>query len=165
MTRQEFDERPQPGGAFGGGNQPDNLRELSEKDVMNVLAMMMDEFNVDADRIYLTGHSMGGAGTLYLGSKHADIWAAIAPVAPAAFSMTDDRAEILGRLNDAGVPVLLVHGDADEAVPVDLARTWAATMNELGMEHKYVELPGISHGPVITASQKYVYDFFDEHSK
>src|SRR5690606_41054004 len=81
-----------PGGrAFGGENAPENLSELSEKDVMNVLAMIREEFNVDESRIYLTGHSMGGAGTLFLGSKHADIWAAIAPVAPAAFSMTENR--------------------------------------------------------------------------
>ena len=167
VTRQEFDDRPQfgGGGGFGGGNQPENLAELSEKDVMNVLAMMRDEFNVDEDRIYLTGHSMGGAGTLFLGSKHSGIWAAIAPVAPAAFSMTDNRAEILGRLDDAGVPIMIVHGDEDEAVPVDLARTWTATMEELGMEHEYVELPGVTHGPVITLSQEHVYEFFDAHSK
>jgi dipeptidyl aminopeptidase/acylaminoacyl peptidase len=132
---------------------------------MNVLAMMREEFNVDSDRIYLTGHSMGGAGTLFLGSKHADIFAAIAPVAPAAFSMTENRAEILGRLDDAGVPVMLVHGDADEAVPVDLARTWVATMKEIGMEHEYVELPGVTHGPVITISQERIYEFFGKHSK
>jgi poly(3-hydroxybutyrate) depolymerase len=164
VTRQEFTDRPRPG-AFGGGNQPENLAELSEKDVMNVLAMMREEFNVDPSRIYLTGHSMGGAGTLFLGSKHADIFAAIAPVAPAAFAMTENRAEILGRLDAAGVPVMMVHGDADEAVPVDLARTWVATMEEIGMEHEYVELPGVTHGPVITISQEHVYEFFRKHSK
>ena len=159
--------RPGGGGGrgFGGGDQPENLAELSEKDVMNVLEMVRDEFNVDEDRIYLTGHSMGGAGTFFLGSKHADIWAAIAPVAPAAFSMTDNRAEILGRLDDAGVPVMVVHGDEDEAVPVDLARTWVATMEEIGMEHEYVELPGVTHGPVITVSQEHIYAFFGNHSK
>ncbi|HEY5666036.1 MAG TPA: alpha/beta hydrolase-fold protein, partial [Gammaproteobacteria bacterium] len=90
--------RPPGGGGrgFGGAEQPENLPELSEKDVMNVLAMVREEFNVDDDRIYLTGHSMGGAGTFFLGSKHADIWAAIAPVAPAAFGMTENRADILG---------------------------------------------------------------------
>jgi poly(3-hydroxybutyrate) depolymerase len=166
VTRQEFDDRPQfGGGGFGGGNQPENLSELSEKDVMNVLAMMREEFNVDDGRIYLTGHSMGGAGTLFLGSKHADIWAAIAPVAPAAFSMTDNREDVLQGLNDGGVPVLIVHGDEDEAVPVDLARTWVATMEELDMEHEYEELPGVTHGPVITVSQEYVYAFFDKHSR
>ena len=153
------------GGGPGGPEQPENLSELSEKDVMNVLAMMQEEFDVDPDRIYLTGHSMGGAGTIFLGSKHADIFAAIAPVAPAAFSMTDNRAEILGRLNDAGVPVMIVHGADDELVPADLARTWTATMEEIGMEHEYVELPGVTHGPVITISQEHVYEFFGNHSK
>ena len=51
------------GRGFGGGNQPENLAELSEKDVMNVLAMVREEFNLDESRIYLTCHSMGGAGT------------------------------------------------------------------------------------------------------
>jgi len=50
---------------------PANLAELSEKDVLNVLAMMKKEFNVDENRTYLMGHSMGGAGALFLGSKHA----------------------------------------------------------------------------------------------
>lgn len=44
---------------------PDNLAELSEKDVLNVLAMIKKEFNVDDKRTYLMGHSMGGAGTLF----------------------------------------------------------------------------------------------------
>ena len=55
------------GGRGPGGAQaappPANLAELSEKDVMNVLAIMRREFNVDENRTYLMGHSMGGAGT------------------------------------------------------------------------------------------------------
>jgi poly(3-hydroxybutyrate) depolymerase len=151
--------------AFGGGNQPENLAELSEKDVLNVLELVRKEFNVDRDRIYLTGHSMGGAGTYFLGSKHAGIWAAIAPVAPAAFMMNNDRATILKGIKDRGVPVMVVHGDADEVVPVSESRNWVATMKELGVDHEYVELPGVTHGPVITASQKSIYDFFARHAK
>ena len=144
---------------------PETIQQLSEADVMNVLEIVLDEFNIDEDRIYLTGHSMGGAGTYFLGSKHADIFAAIAPVAPAAFRMTENRAEILQRLADANVPVMVVHGDEDEAVPVETARTWVATMEEIGMEHEYVELPGVTHGPVITVSQEYIHEFFGKHSK
>jgi len=36
--------------------------------------MMKKEFNVDENRTYLMGHSMGGAGALFLGSKHAAQW-------------------------------------------------------------------------------------------
>src|SRR5262245_23453290 len=39
---------------------PANISELSEKDVMNVLGIARKEFNIDPDRIYLWGHSMGG---------------------------------------------------------------------------------------------------------
>lgn len=85
--------------------------------------------------------------------------------APAAFSMSEDRAEILGDLHDAGIPVMVIHGDEDEVVPADLARTWVATMEEIGMEHEYVELPGVTHGPVITDSQGHVHEFFDRHSR
>ena len=45
---------------------PDNLGELSEQDVMNVLAIAQDRYSIDKSRIYLWGHSMGGAGTYHL---------------------------------------------------------------------------------------------------
>src|SRR5262245_29630394 len=111
------------GGGGGGAQQaapapPANLAELSEKDVLNVLAMMRKEFNVDDTRTYLMGHSMGGAGTYFLGSKHAKEWAAISPIAPAAFLMNNDRAMVLQAIKDGGVPMLVIQGDADEAVPV-----------------------------------------------
>jgi dipeptidyl aminopeptidase/acylaminoacyl peptidase len=79
--------------------------------------------------------------------------------------MTENRVEILQKLKDKNVPVMLVHGAVDEVVPVDLAHTWAATMKEIGMEYEYVEQPGITHGPVITESQKPIYEFFGKHSK
>jgi predicted peptidase len=148
----------------GGENQPENLSELAEKDVMNVLEMMLDEFNIDENRIYLTGHSMGGSGTLILGSKHADIWAAIAATAPAG-GLREIRSELLRRLKVAGVPVLLVHGDGDQAVPVRLSRDWAAAMDDLNIENEYVELPGVGHRQVSEIGQEYIYEFFAQHSK
>src|SRR5688500_2951942 len=64
-------------------NDPPNLGELSEKDVMNVLEIAKKDFNIDEKRIYLMGHSMGGGGTWHLGLKYPDIWAGLAPIAPA----------------------------------------------------------------------------------
>jgi poly(3-hydroxybutyrate) depolymerase len=153
------------GGAAGGAgaaSAPANVGELSEKDVLNVLDLVRKEFNVDPKRIYLTGHSMGAAGTVYLGSKHADVWAAIAPVAG---GVRLDKPEILDPLKAAGIPLLLVIGDADEVVAIDEARAFKTKLEAAGIEHEYVELPGISHGPVITASQEHVYAFFATHMK
>lgn len=133
---------------------------------MNVLGFMRKEFNVDPKRIYLTGHSMGGAGTLFLASKHADLWAAAAPVAPASFMMNNTRADILKGIDKGGVPLLIVQGDADTVVPATNTKLWVDTANEMGMKNfKYVEQPGVDHGPVITTSQQEIFDFFNSHKK
>src|SRR5215831_19847482 len=73
---------------------PDNLGELSEKDVLNVLEIARHDFNIDKKRTYLMGHSMGGGGSLYLGMKYPDNWAALAAMAPAIYSSPDDLAKI-----------------------------------------------------------------------
>jgi poly(3-hydroxybutyrate) depolymerase len=93
--------------------KPANLAELSERDVMNVLDLMRKEFNIDDHRIYLLGQSMGGAGALYLGVKYHDIWAAVGATAPAAGSLSPSSLE-----EARDVPMILVHGDADQNVSV-----------------------------------------------
>ena len=44
-----------------------------------------------------------------------------------------------------GVPQLLVHGDADDAVPIELSRRYAARAAEGGDPCELVELPGCGH--------------------
>jgi predicted peptidase len=150
--------RPQLGAVAG---DPENLRELSEKDVMNVLELMRSEFNVDPARTYLMGHSMGGAGTFHLGVKYASNWAAIAALAPAGFSMTT---EFLAPIKDS-IPVLVVQGDADTAVPVDNTRRSIEAMKALKMKYEYVEIPGADHGSVIGIGMPKVFAFFKSHTK
>jgi poly(3-hydroxybutyrate) depolymerase len=148
--------------AMGGSPVEPNLAELSERDVMNVLAMMRKEFNVDPDRTYLMGHSMGGAGALFLGQKHAGEWAAVAAIAPAAFMMERDRAQILGAMHKANVPVLIIQGDKDTVVPPDNTRRWGTTLKELGMKGQYIELPGGDHGNVIGNGMPDIFRLFSE---
>jgi predicted esterase len=116
--------------------------------------------DTDEDMKYLMGHSMGGAGTLYLGAKYGSIWAAIAPIAPAAFGIEPDSLE---KIKD--MPVIFVHGAADEVVPVNVSQRWVAKAKELNMTYEYNDMEGISHGPVITAALPSVYEFFAKHSK
>ena len=163
---------PNPGGGaakgkgvpgIGGGNQPANLRELSEKDTMNVIAMVRKEFKIDDKRIYVMGHSMGGAGALYLGSKYPKMFAAVGAEAPAAF--WDTKKETLQAMKDAKVPVMIVHGEIDEVVPVANSRAWVEIMKELKMNYEFIEQPGITHGPVIQSGLKPLYEFFAKHKK
>ncbi len=144
------------------GNDPANLGDLSELDVMNVLAMTLEEYNIDRDRIYLAGHSMGGGGTWHLGIKYPDIWAGLGPVAPAIYTSPDALSAI------THIPVIIIQGDEDRLVNVDIARRWVAQMQELGMTHQYVEIPGGDHSRIIARDPdnvKAIFDFFDQQRK
>ncbi len=146
----------------GKAPEPPNLTELSEKDVLHVLELMRKEFNVDERRTYLMGHSMGGAGALYLGPKHVDTWAAVAAMAPAAFVMQPASLE---PVKDT-MPLILIHGDADTVVPVDVSRRWNQTATSIKMAHfKYLELPGADHGTVITQGIPEIFKFFAQYTK
>ena len=149
-----------PPGALNGANDPPNVRELSEKETLEVIELVRKEFNVDDTRTYLMGHSMGGAGTYYLAVKYPERWAAIAAIAPAAFGLDPNS---LGKIPK--MPIMVIHGDMDEAVPVALSRTWVETMKGLNLTHQYIEVPGGTHGPVISSHQAEIYAFFAKYSK
>lgn len=148
-----------PSRAPEAANDPATLGLLSEMDVMNVLLRVRRDFNVDPDRIYLMGHSMGGGGTWHLGAKYPDLWAALAPVAPAIYTSPDELEEI------RHIPVIVLMGDADELVDVEVTRRWVARMRELGMQHSYVEIPGGDHSLLIArdpGNMRKIFDFFDQ---
>ena len=143
----------------GEGEDPENLGELSEKDVMNVLEMARKEFKIDSNRIFLMGHSMGGGGTLYIGTKYHEIWAGLAPIAPAMYSSTD----VLEKAKH--IPIIVVHGDQDRLVDVNVSRRWTEKMKELGMDYKYIEVAGGDHVMVAPDNLPAIFEFFKGKSK
>ena len=159
---------PQRGAGGGGGGtavtEAAKVTELSEKDVMNVLDMIRKEFNVDERRTYLMGHSMGGAGTIYLGVKYASNWAAIGAIAPAT-APAGLNPDTFSLLPAKSIPVILVQGDADTLVPVAGARRWIDKMKELNMTHQYIETAGGTHGSVMTTGMPDIFAFFAKYSK
>ena len=144
----------------GGKGEPENLGELSEKDVMNVLRIVKKDYNIDPKRVYLMGHSMGGGGTLHIGMKYADEWAALAPIAPAIFGHRPAELEKI-----KGTPVILVQGAKDPLVKVTFVRPWAEQMKKLDMTYDYIEVPDGDHGSVVAQNIPKIFDFFDKHKK
>jgi predicted peptidase len=151
---------------FGGTaiTDPTKLHEASEKDVMNVLDMIRKEFNVDENRTYLMGHSMGGAGSIYLGVKYASIWAAVGAEAPATApaGLTPENYSLEPAKN---IPMIIVQGDMDTLVPVAGTRLWIEKMKEMKMTYQYVEVPGGDHGSVLTTGAPDIFAFFAKHTK
>lgn len=91
-------------------------RGLGGEDVLQALAQVQAEHDVDAERISLAGFSLGGSGALDLAVHAPEPWAAVATFSAGAWQVG------LGRRvgeNAASFPVLCWHGNADGAVDVD----------------------------------------------
>jgi dienelactone hydrolase len=151
--------RPQPP-MVGGTKETDPLKvtEYSEKDVMNVLALVRKEFNVDDRRIYLMGHSQGGGGARHLAEKYPDTWAAVALLAPALFNV-----QVTAESKITKIPMLLAVGDQDSLITG--VRAFSAQLKGLNVAHEYIEMPGLDHGTIIMGSMPNVFQFFPKHVK
>ena len=152
------------GGRGGGrGFAPDPSRakqgEYSEKDALNVLDLVMKEYPVDPARVYLFGHSAGGAGTWYFGEKYAEKWAAIAASAAA----TSPQGFPFDRLK--GMPIMVCHGDKDPEVPVARSRAMVAAAKAAGLDPQYLEVPDATHVTIVAIVEPKVFAFFDQHRK
>jgi predicted peptidase len=141
---------------------PPQLREYSERDVLNVLAFMRAEFDIDENRIYIMGSSMGGAGALYLAVKHPNLWAAVGAGAP---PIRRSSETIVNFAAIRHLPVILVHGDRDALVTVEVSRRLVSLMKELGMTYEYREIPGGSHPNAIDMGAPWMIAFFEQHRK
>jgi poly(3-hydroxybutyrate) depolymerase len=135
-------------------------------DAIEVLDHALKELGADPSRVVLTGHSMGGHGTWYLGATFPDRFAAIAPSAGwismfsyAGARRAEDptpRQALLQRAaspsdtlalerNYAGLGVYVLHGDADNNVPVDQAREMRRRLGRFHPDFAYYERPGAGH--------------------
>jgi poly(3-hydroxybutyrate) depolymerase len=134
---------------------------IMEKDVMDMVADVKKRFSIDEDRTYLTGLSMGGGGTLWVGLSYPDMWAAIAPVCPAP---PDGTKEKLG--NALNIPVHYFQGDKDPAVNVDSTRKLVSKMKELGNQVEYVEYPGVQHDSWVNAyKDEFIFTWFSKFKR
>ncbi|MFT5107824.1 MAG: poly(3-hydroxybutyrate) depolymerase [Verrucomicrobiales bacterium] len=62
-----------------------------EKRVMATVAWAIKRYRIDPNRVYLSGNSMGGSGTLGIGLRHGDVFAAIKANVPAGVEHASER--------------------------------------------------------------------------
>jgi predicted esterase len=133
----------------------------AERDVLDVTALVEKNYNVNPNRVYLAGHSMGAAGTWLIGMTHRDQFAALAPIAGSRMSpMLEAALKATPK-----VPLIIVAGVKDALVPVAGCRAVAQKTKELGYDVKYLEYPEGDHISVAVTSIKDIFDFFDAHRR
>ncbi|NOZ62385.1 MAG: prolyl oligopeptidase family serine peptidase, partial [Calditrichaeota bacterium] len=161
---------------FGRGNTM--YQNLGEQDVLEVIAEVRRLYKIDANRIYLTGGSMGGGGTWHLGLTHSDMFAAIAPImGPTEFAFwtgfpyesasppqkffAEQRSPLFYAENALNLPIFCHHGVLDDIVPIDQSRKIVAKLKKLGYDVRYVEHPNAAHGGFDPSMEESIYDWFE----
>jgi predicted esterase len=134
---------------------------IAEGDVLRVMADVQRTYNVDPDRVHLTGLSMGGGGTWHLGLRYPDRFASISPVCAVADLDLMPWAEGWGPLdrelmsltgytriveNARNQRVFVFHGDEDDAVDVTASRKMMEAFGKAGLDNaRYFDLPSVTH--------------------
>jgi predicted peptidase len=94
-------------------------------------------YTIDADRVYLTGMSMGGYGTWRYGGQHTDQFAALLPICGG--GNMEEAPQL------ATLPIWAFHGSADDVVSPDESRKIVEAVRLAGGDVHYTEYPGIEH--------------------
>jgi predicted peptidase len=138
-----------PSGSFWGMPGPTEraLRALDE---------VMARYHGDPSRVYLTGSSLGGYGTWFMGALYPERFAALVPIcggvrgkapspdAPFAGIPEDHRADEIAR-RIGKTPTWIFHGKKDWLVPVAYSRELYAAIKRAGGDVRYTEYPDLGH--------------------
>lgn len=126
---------------------------LSEKDVINVLELVLEQYPVDRKSMFLTGHSMGSGGTWYLGAKYSNYWKALAPMSG---PFVEENQYPWDRIRNKSVFI----SEGTKSLPsLESSRQMADWMKKKGFTVEYKEVDA-DHGGMVPLVLPDVFEFF-----
>jgi predicted peptidase len=106
----------------------------NEKAAVWLTQSAIQTYAIDPKRVVVTGYSMGGAGTWFIGSRHQDVFTAALPVAAPVTGSTDWK-----------IPVYAIHSQQDEIVPHGAAKRHADAIRGKGAKVEFNSASGLTH--------------------
>ncbi|HSJ06729.1 MAG TPA: PHB depolymerase family esterase [Longimicrobiales bacterium] len=123
-----------------------------------LLEEVMATHAVDADRIYLTGLSMGAYGAWHLAMEYPDRFAALVPIS--------GGATITGACTLRHLPVWAFHGALDEVVPVSRTEELVARLRDCEGHVRYTRYEDVGHDAwTATYANPALYDWLLSHRR
>ena len=118
------------------------LDKVKESETMQKVVSLIEAYrareDVDADRVYVIGLSMGGFGAWDILARHSDLFAAGVPICGGG---PIDAADIL-----KDKPIYTFHGSADTSVPPEGTREMVEMIrNRGGNKIRFIEFEGLGH--------------------
>ena len=104
---------------------------------LEAMDAFIEKHPIDPDRVYVTGQSMGGAGTFGAMFLRPNVFAAAIPVCGG--WVPKDA----GKMKN--IATWVFHGDNDKVVPTDYIRNMVEAIKKSGGSPKYTEYEGVGH--------------------
>ena len=111
--------------------------------VLELIGALQKQYSIDAQRIYLTGLSMGGYGTWDLIVRRPDLFAAAVPICGGGDETEAPRI--------AKMPIWVFHGAADGVVNPARSRHMVEALWQAGGKPGYTEYPDRGHDSWVPA--------------
>ena len=116
--------------------------DIDTPNLMRILESVRARWNIDTERMLLTGMSDGGTFCYVTGFDGASPFSHLAPVSATFHPLLAEMADA-DRLR--GLPVHIVHGRLDWMFPVQVARQTSQALSAAGANVTYREIEDLSH--------------------
>ena len=116
--------------------------DVDGENIEAILDATQQRWNVDSDRLLMTGMSDGGTFTFMSGLGASSPFTHLAPIAASYPVM---MMEVIGQANIKDRPIYLTHGLQDWMFDVAIARVARDVLTEAGAEVVYREIPDLAH--------------------
>ena len=112
-------------------------QKSAEGHIDDAIRQAVERYNVDPNRISLTGLSLGGYGTFIYGGKNADRFSAFMPICGGG---NPEDAQALAK-----TPMWVFHGADDSVVPVAQSERMVEAIKAAGGNVRFTVYPGTNH--------------------
>jgi predicted peptidase len=153
---------PPPGYKEGASYTSEQVIALASKawrpeELIRLVDHVAAKMNIDPERIYVTGLSMGGYGTWRLVAEHPERFAAAVPICGG--GEPANMASALRR-----VPIWAFHGAKDPVVPLAEGQRMADAVKRAGGDVRFTVYPDATHDSwTATYDNQEVYDWLLAH--
>ena len=122
--------------------------------IIEFIDQLIEAYDIDTNKIYLTGLSMGGFGTWYTAMARPDLFAAIVPICGGGMAW---NASVLK------MPIWVFHGACDTVVSPTQSDEMVEALKAAGADVKYSRVEGEGHGVWNCAYNEELIDWFLSH--
>lgn len=133
--------------------------------IFQMLKDILRNYNIDRERIYLTGLSGGAVFSYYLGITYPEYFSAVAGVTSGSILCIKDELDL--RKGGRRIPILMIHGTDDTVVPACCIRNDVDRLRNYGYKVSYQEIKGMGHEhkPFINKIYPQIIEFFNRYKR